>query len=102
MRNLNSLLNQDKNLKLVGYTSVWNFHTCDHLGNLAKKKGTNINKAVEEMKKTGKKGSFTLYVDSIGRSGHSASRVAILEGVSNVDTLGSFYYSSRLGEFFIN
>ena len=102
MTNLQALTNSAPSLKeVVGLSSVWNFHGIDHLDNLTKKKGTNLNDFVESLKAKGEKGGFTRYVDKIGRSAHSASRVVILRGITNSKELGSLYYSKRMGEFFI-
>ena len=101
MTNLNTLLNTAKNLKVVGYSSLWNFHGSNHLDNLAKKKGTNLNNSIESLKKQGKKGAFTIYVSQIGRSQHSKSEVVILEGLTNSSEIGSSYYTKRMGEIFI-
>ena len=102
MTNLQTLTNSALSLKeVVGYSSVWNFHAADHLDNLTKKKGTNLFSFVEAMKSKGEKGGFTMYVDSIGRSAHQASRVVILRGITTCEELGSQYYSKRMGEFFI-
>lgn len=101
MDNLKALLKRAKNLEIVGFTTVWNYHRADHLDNLAKKKGTNINKAVEKIKEDGYKGPLTIYVARIGRSAHSTSTVAILKGLTSLDEIGSDYYSKRLGEVFI-
>ena len=101
MTNLQSLLDGAKGLQVVARTTVWDFHNCDHLDNLAKKPNTNIGKLVADLKSKGEKGAFTLFVDQIGRSAHSASRVVVLRGITNVNEIGSFYYSKRLGEVFI-
>ena len=102
MTNLQLLTIHAPSLKeIIGFSTVWNFHHADHLDNLVNKKGTNLNKFVEDMKKKGLKGGFTMFVDRIGRSGHSASRVVILRGITSVEELGSDYYSKRMGEFFI-
>ena len=102
MTNLQALINSAPSLKeVVGFSSVWNFHGVDHLDNLTKKKGTNLNSFVESLKLKGEKGGFTMYVDSIGRSAHNSSRVVILRGITNCDEMGSHYYSKRMGEFFI-
>ena len=102
MTNLKVLQNSALSLKeVVGFSSVWDFHAADHLDNLVKKKGSNLFKFVELMKSKGKKGAFTMYVDNIGRSAHSASRVVILKGITSCEEMGSHYYSKRMGEFFI-
>ena len=75
---------KETGLKLVEKTTVWNIHQADHLSNLAKKKGTNLNKTFSDMKKRGLKGGFTLVVGRIGRSQHSATEIGIFEGVTNV------------------
>ena len=100
MNNLNALLNKCKDLELVGFTTVWNYHNADHLDNLAKKKGTNISKSINELKEKGMKGWFTLFVTQIGWTAHSASKVAILKGITNIDET-SYYYTKRIGEVFI-
>ena len=87
--------------EIIGYSTVWDFHHADHLDNLVNKKGTNLNKFVDDMKKKGLTGGFTMFVDRIGRSGHSASRIVIFKGITNDTELGSDYYSNRVGEFFI-
>lgn len=100
MTNLQSFLSSAPSLgNIVGFTTVWNFHHV-HVGEIARKKGTNINTFIEKMKKEGLKGGFTLYVDQIGWSGHSASRVAVIEGTTNDEECGQ-YHSTRVCEIFI-
>ena len=102
MTNLETLTKSALSLtEIVGVSSVWNFHAVDHLDNLTTKKGSNLFEFVEAMKAKGEKGGFTMYVDSIGRSAHSASRVVIFKGITNCEEIGSQYYSKRMGEFFI-
>lgn len=86
---------------IVAKTTVWNFHNADHLCNLCNKKGTNLYKTVEDMKKRGLKGEFTLCVVRIGRSQHSASDVYIVEGLTNYEEIGSEYYSKRIDQLFL-
>lgn len=101
MTNLQTLLSQAKSLSLITTTTVWNFHNCDHLDNLAKKQNTNIGQIVAQLKAKGEKGAFTIFVYRIGRSAHSPSQVAILRGTTNNNET-SYYYTKRMGEFFIS
>ena len=101
MTNLQSF-KEEANLNLIGETTVWDFHNVV-IDNVAMKKGTNLNKLLCGLKKSvaGKSsnGMVTIYVYQIGRSQHSASKVAVFDGIVQLgDISTSLYYSKRLGE----
>jgi len=91
MSNLTYLLEQAPHLVVTATTSVWSWHNCGSLESLAKRQGTNIYNALNELKQNGESGEFTLFVDSIGRSGHSASSVVILKGLVNIKEFDRFF-----------
>ena len=68
-------------LELIAISSVWNIHKSDHLCNIAKKRGSNLNSEFKKMVSNGLKGGFTLVVGKIGRSQHSKTEVGIFKGV---------------------
>jgi hypothetical protein len=88
-------------LKLIGHSSIWNFHGTS-LYSAANRKGSNINKSLLAIRKSGYNGIVTLFATKIGRSQHHESEVCIFKGVTNLDTVGTSYYSSRHEEIRID
>ena len=87
-------------LKKIGTTTVWNFHDIK-LTKLGYNKKSNLSKKLRDLHKLGIKGKVTVFIEAIGRSGHSASRIGIYKGVTDSDYF-SMYYSTRHCEFFLN
>jgi len=89
-------------LEFHSETTVWNFHRCGGLIAVGYNKKSNIYKKLEEIRATGYKGCVTFNIKSIGRSGHSASKVEVFLGCVDVSLHGSAYFSNRNAEFFIS
>jgi len=97
MRNAEDFKKQT-GMRLIGWSSVWSYHSIDKLENAAFNKRSNLNRDINNAFKTGVD-SVTLIVSGIGRSGHGKTKVAIFEGATNMDNYNN-YYSKGCAEVF--
>ena len=79
-------------LKRIAETTVWDYYNTS-IDNVGFRKGSNLNKTLRELYQNGERGMITVFVEAIGRSQHSASRLGIFRGVTNQ------YYVERHAEY---